>query len=95
MSLSPPRTNCAGLTVTSERSDGKSLTDPFSVGTTTITWVATDTSGHTALCNQQITVIAATANTIEGTVTQHLDGVITPPFSAAIAVIGLNVEPVG
>ncbi|MDA1141477.1 MAG: hypothetical protein O3B01_23190 [Planctomycetota bacterium] len=32
--------NCPGVTFKGTRSDGKELTDPYPVGTTTITWVA-------------------------------------------------------
>ncbi|KIC01910.1 hypothetical protein OA88_11090, partial [Flavobacterium sp. JRM] len=42
---------------TGVRSDSKSLTDLYPVGTTTITWTATDASGNTSLsCEQTITI---------------------------------------
>jgi uncharacterized repeat protein (TIGR01451 family) len=48
---------CAGaLTPTGTRSDGKALTDPYPVGTTTITWSATDPSGNKGSASQTITV---------------------------------------
>jgi hypothetical protein len=48
--------NCGGVSVTGTRSDGHALTDLYSVGSTTINWVATDASGNTASCSQTITV---------------------------------------
>ena len=48
--------NCAGVSFAGVRSDGLPLTDPFPVGTTTVTWTATDASGNTASCNQTVTV---------------------------------------
>jgi hypothetical protein len=38
------------------RSDGLALNAPYPVGTTTITWTATDASNNTDTCNQTITV---------------------------------------
>ena len=48
--------NCAGVTVQGVRSDGLALNAPYPVGTTTITWTATDASNNTDACNQTITV---------------------------------------
>jgi hypothetical protein len=42
--------------VTCSRSDNQPLNDPYPVGTTTITWTATDASGNTATCTQTVTV---------------------------------------
>src|SRR5947209_3378977 len=49
---------CTGVTVTSSRSDGQPLGAPFPLGTTTITWTATDAASHTASATQTITVNA-------------------------------------
>ncbi len=38
------------------RPDGRSVTDPFPVGVTTVTWIATDVTGNSASCEQRITV---------------------------------------
>src|SRR5205823_8650882 len=43
-------------TVTGARSDGGPLNGSYSVGTTTITWTATDGSGNHSSCTQTITV---------------------------------------
>jgi hypothetical protein len=48
--------NCSGVTVFGARSDGQLLNAPYPVGTTTITWKATDASNNMATCQQTITV---------------------------------------
>ncbi len=51
--------NCsAGLTFTSTRNDNQPLTAAYPLGTTTISWQATDTAGNTAACQQTVTVTA-------------------------------------
>jgi uncharacterized repeat protein (TIGR01451 family) len=47
------------------RSDNRAVTDPYPVGTTTITWRATDATGRTASCNQHIVVTSNDAPTIQ------------------------------
>jgi len=49
---------CSGVTVTSTRSDGQPLSAPFPLGTTTITWTATDNASNSASDTQTITVTA-------------------------------------
>jgi hypothetical protein len=50
--------NCdANVIPVPSRSDQKPLTDPFPVGTTTITWTATDSSGNHSSCDQTVTVL--------------------------------------
>jgi HYR domain/PKD domain len=51
--------NLAGVIVTGARSDGQSLEQPYPIGTTTITWTATDAAGNTATAQQAIHVIDA------------------------------------
>jgi len=47
------------LSFTGIRSDGLALSDPFTVGITTITWTATDGSGNTSTsCIQTVTVVS-------------------------------------
>lgn len=51
--------NCGDpVTITAERSDNALLTlaDPFPVGTTTVTWTATDGCGNASSCEQMVTV---------------------------------------
>jgi len=50
--------NCDGaVTPVPSRSDNKPITDPFPVGTVTITWTATDSSGNSASCSQSVIVL--------------------------------------
>ncbi|MBV8859879.1 MAG: HYR domain-containing protein [Acidobacteria bacterium] len=52
--------NCAGVTVAGVRSDSQPLNAPYPVGTTTITWTATDAHGNTASGTQTVKVNDAT-----------------------------------
>ena len=47
---------CGGTTLTGTRSDGAPLGDPFPVGTTTITWIATDVAGNASSLTQTVKV---------------------------------------
>jgi len=50
--------SCDGTIVpTASRSDGKPLTDPFPVGSTTIHWTATDSAGNSASCDQTVVIL--------------------------------------
>ena len=49
--------NCGTAEVTfTSRSDGMTLSDPYPVGTTTVTWTATDEAGNTATCSTTVTI---------------------------------------
>jgi len=51
--------NCGdyvNATLTYERSDALLLEDPYAVGTTTITWTATDCAGNATSCDQTVTI---------------------------------------
>jgi hypothetical protein len=61
--------NCAGVTVAGVRSDSQPLNAPYPVGTTTITWTATDAHGNTASGTQTVKVNDATPPTITLTTT--------------------------
>ncbi|HET7499079.1 MAG TPA: HYR domain-containing protein [Candidatus Eisenbacteria bacterium] len=52
--------NCGSPTLSSARSDTKSLTDPFPKGVTTILWTATDAAGNVSTATQTVTVTNAT-----------------------------------
>jgi hypothetical protein len=56
--------NCSGVTVTGTRSDSQPLNAPYPVGTTTITWKATDASNNMTTGTQTVTVKDATPPTI-------------------------------
>lgn len=60
----PTNVSPANATVTSVRNDNRAVTDPYPVGTTTITWRATDADERTASCTQTITVTDPTPVTI-------------------------------
>jgi hypothetical protein len=56
--------NCPGPVVAGVRSDAQPLNAPYPVGTTTITWTATDASGNTASAAQTVKVNDVTAPNI-------------------------------
>jgi hypothetical protein len=56
--------NCHDVSVTSARSDGLSINSPYHVGSTTITWTATDLSGNFSTATQTIVVNDITPPTI-------------------------------
>ena len=57
------------VTVSSERSDNLLMEDPFSVGTTTITWTATDDIGRFSTCTQIVKINPDTSDTTNPTIT--------------------------
>lgn len=65
------------LTPVGLRSDGLALNEPYAVGTTTITWMATDNNGNTASCFQVVTVIDQTPPVISGVSVSP--AVLSPP----------------
>jgi uncharacterized repeat protein (TIGR01451 family) len=56
--------NCPGVTVAGARNDSQPLNAPYPVGTTTITWTATDAHGNTASGTQTVKVNDVTPPTI-------------------------------
>jgi Concanavalin A-like lectin/glucanases superfamily/WD40-like Beta Propeller Repeat/HYR domain len=73
--------NSSTVTVAGVRSDGQLLNAPYSLGTTTITWTATDAAGNQSSCQQLITV-----NNPNPVV------IITGPPSGAIYAVGTSVN---
>src|SRR6185295_8953848 len=51
--------NCGSPAVSAARSDAQPLASPYPLGTTTITWTATDAAGNSATDAQTVTVSAA------------------------------------
>src|SRR5262249_43810730 len=58
---------CAGVSypVTGQRSDGQSLDALYPIGTTTLTWAATDALGNTAVGAQRVTVTYAWSGVLQ------------------------------
>lgn len=82
--------NCPGVTVTGTRSDSQPLNAPYPVGTTTITWKATDAHGNITTGTQTVKVndatppvIVPTAGTISLSPPNH--SYQTFPVSAFVA----------
>lgn len=48
--------DCSGVVLTHLRSDGKALADPYPLGTTVITWIATNINGDVSTCAQNVVV---------------------------------------
>lgn len=61
--------NCGVASIVGTRSDAQPLNAPYPVGTTTISWKATDTSGNMASCTQMIVVNDVEAPVITASVT--------------------------
>ncbi|HOP79450.1 MAG TPA: HYR domain-containing protein, partial [Armatimonadota bacterium] len=80
-------------TVTGVRDDGKDLDDPYPVGTTKITWTATDKVGNTSTAEQTVVVLTIAKMDVE----VYLDGDITGTFTRPITFVigGEGGGPVG
>jgi YVTN family beta-propeller protein len=65
--------NCAGVTVAGVRGDNQPLAAPYPVGTTTITWTATDAAGNTATATQSVIVA------------DNTPPVVTPPANVSVS----------
>jgi hypothetical protein len=66
--IGSPTATGSNVTISSRRSDDLNLTgDPYPVGTTTITWSATDDSGRIASCVQTITITSSGADSVAPT----------------------------
>ncbi|HEX8719884.1 MAG TPA: Ig-like domain-containing protein [Pyrinomonadaceae bacterium] len=79
--------NCGVQSVAGTRSDNQDLNDPYPVGTTTITWTATDIHGNTATATQTVTVQDTQKPSVLATVAVMLMG---PPFNHALINVGLS-----
>lgn len=83
--------SCSAVTLTAERDDnpGLTLADPFPVGTTSITWTATDECGNSASAVQLVTV--EPENTVD-VVVELQATVAAGPFERCIS---FELDPVG
>jgi len=95
----PTFTASGGGTTTGVRSDStdevpKTLTDPYSVGLTSILWTVTDVDGRTASCTQTVTVVDATCgnDTESPTITAPADLTVTTGAGATSCSVTLDDE---
>jgi hypothetical protein len=66
--IGSPTATGSNVQITSRRSDDLHLTnDPYPVGTTVITWSATDDAGRVASCTQSITITSSGADNVPPT----------------------------
>ena len=82
--------NCGVASIVGTRSDGQPLNAPYPVGTTNITWKATDTSSNMVTCTQIIIVNDVEAPVITASVAntclwQPNHDLINVGFSLAVA----------
>ncbi|HSP16621.1 MAG TPA: FG-GAP-like repeat-containing protein [Thermoanaerobaculia bacterium] len=78
VSLGSPVTsdNCTAVTTSATRSDGQPLAAPFPIGTTTVTYEATDADGNSATATQTVTVNVPPVSIDSASATP---GVLWPP----------------
>jgi hypothetical protein len=79
--------NCSVQSVVGTRIDNQPLDAPYPVGTTTITWTATDVNGNTAQAQQTVTVTDNQDPTVSSAVAVTTMG---PPFNHALINVGLS-----
>jgi uncharacterized repeat protein (TIGR01451 family) len=79
--------NCSVQSINGTRSDNQPLNAPYPVGTTVITWTATDASGNQATAQQTVTVVDSQAPTLTSSVSVTTMG---PPFNHALINVGLS-----
>jgi hypothetical protein len=82
--------NCGEVKVTSVRSDGAAINAPYPVGTTTITWTATDAAGNSASAIQTIKVLDIEAPVFSPSIQSILTVNATSP-AGAVVTFDLNV----
>jgi hypothetical protein len=73
------------ITPVALRSDGHILSEPFSPGVTTITWVATDSSGNSTFAIQTVTVTGSSAQAALQSIITELDEIISNAGSTEFA----------
>jgi uncharacterized repeat protein (TIGR01451 family) len=84
------------VAVTGTRSDGAALAAPYPLGTTTITWTATDADGRAASCTQSVHVVDREPphTTTSPSVFGWSNGPVTVGFAASdnVAVAAVHVD---
>jgi hypothetical protein len=98
VAVSPPASsdNCGTPTVTGVRSDGvASLSAPYPVGVTTITWTAKDAAGNTSSATQTVTVLDIEAPVFTRTRLSILEVNATSPNGAVVTYSPTATDNVG
>jgi uncharacterized repeat protein (TIGR01451 family) len=84
--IGTPAATGSNIQITSQRSDNLNLTsDPYPVGTTTITWSATDDSDRVASCTQTITISSSGADSTPPTL--HVPADVSATTSSCTATL--------
>jgi hypothetical protein len=73
VSTGTPTATGTGVAVSGTRSDNRDVTDPYPIGTTIITWTATDSDQRTASCTQHVVVTSVDSPTITCPADQTFD----------------------
>ncbi|HKY41582.1 MAG TPA: PxKF domain-containing protein [Pyrinomonadaceae bacterium] len=88
VSVGTPSTTGDEVVIGSERSDERAVTDPYPIGTTTITWSATDQFGRQAFCVQTIVVTSNDTPTISCPSNKTFNSTNGCEYTATAAEIG-------
>ena len=81
--------NCGVASLTGIRGDGLPITDPFPVGTTTISWTATDIHGNTSTATQAVKVTDHEQPTIT---TANISVSTDPGLCSAVVTLGTTAD---
>jgi hypothetical protein len=78
--------NCGTFSISSVvRADALAVNDPYPIGTTTVTWTATDGNGNTATCAQDVTIVDAEAPAFDACPVPASVTTLTSGCSATVA----------
>ena len=73
VTVTPPAATGTGVSVSGTRSDNQDVSDPYPIGTTIVTWTATDSAQRTASCTQRVIVTSVDFPTITCPADQTFD----------------------
>ncbi len=88
VSVGTPTATGSNVVIGSSRTDERPVTDPYPIGTTTITWSATDEFGRQATCVQTIVVTSADLPTISCPSNKSFNATNGCSYTATAAEIG-------